>query len=267
MRLIHPGTSAETDLARAYAYPAGPCLRLNMVASADGGTWFEGRSGELSGSGDRRVFHVLRGLADVIVAGAATVRVEGYGPARPKPSWQELREGRPAAPPVAVITRGLDLDLSGPLFTEAAPGARTIVLTCEAAPAERRREAARHAEVIVAGDDRVDPALAVRELTARGLGRMLCEGGPRINAQLVAADLVDELCLTVSPMLIGGDSARVLDGPSSLARLRLAHVLQDEGFLFIRYVRDGTEASREDGTRPVEDGGTEPSADDGVEAG
>ncbi|GAA2871471.1 pyrimidine reductase family protein [Streptosporangium fragile] len=237
MRLIHPEPSAEVDLARAYAYPDGPCLRLNMVTSADGGTWLDGLSGGLSGRGDRKVFGVLRGLADVVVAGAATVRAEGYGPARPRESWRTLREGRPAAPPVAVITRRLELDLTRPLFTEAEPDARTILITCEAAPRERRAEAARHAEVIVAGGDRVDPALAMKELAERGLTRVLCEGGPKINAQLAAAGLVDELCLTMSPLLIGGDAARALDGPPSHTSLRLAHVLEDEGFLFIRYVR------------------------------
>lgn len=240
MRLIHPESSDEVDLARAYAYPEGPCLRINMVASADGGTWLKGLSGRLSGRGDRQVFWVLRGLADVIVAGAATVRAEGYGPVRPRPSWPALRQGRPAVPPVAVISRGLDLDLSGPLFTEAEPGARTIVITCEASPGQRREQAAECAEVIVAGGERVDPALALRELAERGLSRVLCEGGAQTNARLAAAGVVDELCLTVSPLLIGGDAARVLNGPSSFTRLRLAHVLEDEGFLFTRYVRSLT---------------------------
>ncbi|MGW4422804.1 pyrimidine reductase family protein [Streptosporangium sp. NPDC004631] len=237
MRLIHPSVSDDVDLARAYAYPDGRCVRLNMVASADGGTWLEGLSGGLSGGGDRRIFGVLRGQADVILAGASTVRAEGYGPARPRESWRELRRGRAAAPPVAVVTRRLDLDLTGRLFAEAEPYARTIVVTCAAAPRERREEAARHGEVIVAGDDRVDLAEAVGQLAARGLERVLCEGGPKINAQLAAADLVDELCLTVSPMLIGGDAARVLNGPASVTRLRLAHVLEEDGFLFTRYVR------------------------------
>ncbi|MEU0516577.1 pyrimidine reductase family protein [Streptosporangium sp. NPDC006007] len=237
MRLIHPAVSDDVDLARAYAYPDGRCVRLNMVASADGGTWLEGLSGGLSGGGDRRIFGVLRGQADVILAGASTVRAEGYGPARPRESWRELRRGRAAAPPVAVVTRRLDLDLTGRLFAEAEPYARTIVVTCAAAPRERREEAAGHGEVIVAGDDRVDLAEAVGQLAARGLERVLCEGGPKINAQLAAADLVDELCLTVSPMLIGGDAARVLNGPVSVTRLRLAHVLEEDGFLFTRYVR------------------------------
>ncbi len=237
MRLIHPTASDDVDLSQAYAYQDDRCVRLNMVASVDGGTWLKGLSGGLSGGGDRRIFGVLRGQADVIVAGAATVRAEGYGPARPRESWRELRRGRPAAPPVAVVTRRLDLDLTAPLFTEAAPDARTIVITCAAAPRDRREEAARHAEVIVTGETGVDLAAAVGELAERGLGRILCEGGPKINAQLAAADLVDELCLTVSPMLIGGDAARILDGPDSLTSLGLAHVLEEDGFLFTKYVR------------------------------
>ncbi|GIH76667.1 pyrimidine reductase family protein [Planobispora longispora] len=242
MRLIHPVTAGEPgsalDLARLYAYPASPCLRLNMVASADGGIWLDGLSGGLSGKGDKRIFGVLRGLADVVLAGASTVRAEGYGPARPRESWRELREGRPAAPPVAVVTRGLELDLASPLFTEAEPDARTIVVTCEAAPAERRAEAARSADVIVAGDDRVDLAAAVGQLGERGLGRVLCEGGATLNGQLAEAGLVDELCLTLSPMLIGGSAARILDGAGALTRLRLAHVIEEEGFLFTRYARE-----------------------------
>ncbi|MFF4413942.1 pyrimidine reductase family protein [Streptosporangium sp. NPDC001559] len=237
MRLIHPATSDEVDLARLYAYPRERCVRLNMVASADGAAWLDGLSGGLSGRGDRRVFGVLRGQADVVLAGATTVRAEGYGPARPRESWRHLREGRPAAPPVAVLTRLLDLDLGSPLFTEAEPYARTIVVTCEAAPAQRREETAEVAEVIVAGGDRIDLAAALAELASRGLGRVLCEGGPKVNAQLAEADLVDELCLTVSPLLTGGAAARILNGPPASVRLDLAHVLEEDGFLFTRYVR------------------------------
>ncbi|MER7208384.1 dihydrofolate reductase family protein [Streptosporangium sp. NPDC000239] len=237
MRLIHPAASDEVDLARLYAYPRERCVRLNMVASADGAAWLDGLSGGLSGRGDRRIFGVLRGQADVVLAGATTVRAEGYGPARPRESWRHLRAGRPAAPPVAVLTRLLDLDLESPLFTEAEPYARTIVVTCEAAPARRRAETAEVAEVIVAGGDRIDLAAALAELASRGLGRVLCEGGPKVNAQLAEADLVDELCLTVSPMLTGGPAARILNGLPASVRLDLAHVLEEDGFLFTRYVR------------------------------
>ncbi|XVQ83393.1 pyrimidine reductase family protein [Microbispora siamensis] len=238
MRRIHPFTEDEPDIPAAYAYPRDHWLRLNMVASADGAAWVEGHSEGLSGRADKRIFGLLRGLADVVLAGAATVRTEGYRPARPRESWRALREGRPPAPPVAVVTRGLDLDLDSPLFTEAEPYARTIVITTESAPKDRREEAAGRADLIVAGDERVDLAAAVSELRDRGLGRVLCEGGPRVNAQLAAAGLVDELALTVSPLLVGGDAARILDGVASHTPLTLAQVLEEDGFLFCRYIRE-----------------------------
>lgn len=236
MRRIHPDIQDDPDIALAYAYPEGrPWLRVNMVASADGATWVDGRSGGLSSRGDRRIFGVLRGMADVIVAGAATVRAEGYGAVEPRESWRALRAGRPPAPPLAVVTRSLDLDLDGPLFHGAV--SRTIVLTCEAAPRERRKAAAELADVVVAGDTGVDLQAAVRELHARGLTRVLCEGGPRLNAQLAAAGLLDELCLTISPMLVGGGAARVLNGEPSRVGLGLDHVLEEDGVLFCRYTR------------------------------
>lgn len=229
VRRIYPDPADDPDLAQAYAYPADHWLRVNMVASADGAAWVKGLSGGLSGGGDRRIFGVLRGLADVILAGAATVRAEGYRPAKP-------RDGGAEPPPIAVVTRRMDLDLSGPLFTEAR--SRTIVITCAAAPRDRVTEAARLADVIIAGDDRVDFETAVQALRERGLSRILVEGGPRINAQLAAAGLIDELCLTVSPMLVGGVAARVLDGESAQVPLRLTQVLEEEGVLFHRYLRE-----------------------------
>ncbi|MFI6483050.1 pyrimidine reductase family protein [Nonomuraea sp. NPDC050663] len=231
MRRIHPDIEDDPDISLAYAYPSDRWLRLNMVASADGGAWVKGLSGGLSSKGDRVIFGVLRRLADVVMAGAATVRTEGYGPAKAKPDRQ-------VPPPVAVVTRRLDLDLGSPLFTEART--RTIVITCESAPSDRRDEAARLADVIVAGDDRVDFASALSQLRERGLGKILCEGGPRINAQLAAAGLVDELCLTTSPLLIGGGAARILNGEASHVPLRLGQVLEEDGVLFCRYLREDT---------------------------
>jgi riboflavin biosynthesis pyrimidine reductase len=238
VRRIHPDVEDDPDLAAAYTYPRDRWLRLNMVASADGAAWMKGLSAGLSGQGDRRIFGVLRGLADVVLAGASTVRTEGYGPARPRESWTVLREGRTPAPPVAVVTRRLDLDLGGPLFTEAEPYARPIVITTESAPQDRLEEAAKNADVVIAGEERVGMLTAVRELRARGLGRILCEGGPRLNAQLAGAELVDEVSLTISPLLLGGDAARILNGVASQTSLVLAQVLEEDGFLFCRYVRE-----------------------------
>ncbi|SDK95602.1 Pyrimidine reductase, riboflavin biosynthesis [Nonomuraea maritima] len=237
MRRIYPDIQDNPDIAQAYAYPAErPWLRLNMVASADGAAWLDGRSGGLSSKGDKRIFQTLRGLADVIVAGAATVRKESYGPVPPRDWWAELRVGRPTVPPIAVISRSLALDLDGPLFTDAP--SRTIVITCDDAPLDRRELAAERSDLIVAGDDCVDMKLAVAALHERGLTRVLCEGGPRINAQLSACDLVDELCLSISPVLVGGDAARIQNGELAKVPLQLTQVLEEEGVLFCTYTRE-----------------------------
>ncbi|MEV0381012.1 pyrimidine reductase family protein [Nonomuraea sp. NPDC050643] len=247
MRRIYPDIQDTPDLVQAYAYPGDrPWLRVNMVASADGAAWLEGRSGGLSSKGDKRIFQTLRGLADVIVAGAATVRKEGYGPVPPRESWAGIRAGRPEVPPVAVITRSLALDLDGALFTDAP--SRTIVITCEAAPHDRRTEAAKRSDLIVAGDNDVDLRRAVAELHERGLTRVLCEGGPQINAQLSARDLVDELCLSISPVLLGGGAARILNGEPAQTTLALSQVLEEEGVLFCKYTREQSHDRADDAT-------------------
>ena len=238
------GGPAITALAALYAYPAArpaPWLRATMVASADGAATVDGRSGGLSGDADRLVFSVLRSLADIILVGAGTARAEGYRPVRASEVWTELRDGRAPVPPIAVVTRKLDLNENAPLLAPAAEGARTIVLTSQAAPAARRAAVARHADVVVAGPDAVSPAAAVAALAARGYRRVLVEGGPGLLGQVTAAGLLDELCVTFSPVLEGGRASRILAapqaGPGAATGLRLAHVLEDHGALLCRYLR------------------------------
>lgn len=239
-----------TALAAAYAYPEGPggtptrggtCwLRANMISSLDGAAWFGARTAPLGSPADQFLFATLRGLADVVIAGAQTARVEHYGPVEPRSDWEELRGGRPAVPPLAIVSRQLDLDLDSPLFTEAPRlGARTILLTTETAPADRRREAGQYADVIVAGRDGIDFPRAIEELAARGHRRLLCEGGPTILARAVADDVLDELCLTLSPSMAGGDAFRILNGPQlpALHRMRLHAAYTDDDFLYLRYFR------------------------------
>ncbi len=247
---IMPATAGVDDLIAAlgeiYAYPEGRCVKANMIASVDGAIMVDGRSGGLSGPADRLVFSVLRSLADVIVVGAGTARAERYRQAQPGELWQQLRTGRPPAPPIAVLTRRLDLDLTSMLFGDAGL-ARTIVFTTEQAPQDRLQAAARVADVVVAGAVDVGAAAAIDVLGQRGHRRILVEGGPMFLGELTAAGLVDELCLTISPVLEGGYSAaRVTtapgvttagDGPAKLAGLRLAGVLEDDGFLLTRYER------------------------------
>ncbi len=159
------------------------------------------------------MFRILRSQADVVVAGSGTVRDEHYRPAQLSAMVPGLRAGRPATPPIAVITGSLNLDLSTSLFTDAPPDARTIVITTESAPLDRRKAAAEVADVIVAGGDHADLGAAIDALADRGLRRVLCEGGPHLLAQFAAAGRLDELCVTISPLL-----ARVTPGASWPAR-------------------------------------------------
>ena len=237
-----PATGAIADLIAAlgdiYAYPDQAWVRANMVASVDGAVTVDGRSGGLSGAADRLVFSVLRSLADVVVVGAGTARTERYRQARPDELWQRLRAGRSPAPPIAVVTRHLDLELTDRLFGAGEP--RTIVLTTEQAPEDRLTEASRVADVIVAGADGVTAASAVDALARRGHRAILIEGGPTLLGQFAAEHLLDELCLTISPVLEGGRSTgRVTSrrGPAELTGMRLADLLEDDGFLLSRYVR------------------------------
>jgi riboflavin biosynthesis pyrimidine reductase len=92
--------------------------------------------------------------------------------------------------------------------------------------------------VLVCGRDDVDAAAAVRELARRGLPRVLCEGGPQLLTAVAAAGALDELCLTWSPLLVGGEAPRVVSGLPLSTRLRLAHLLEEDGFLLGRWLAD-----------------------------
>jgi riboflavin biosynthesis pyrimidine reductase len=239
--MILPSAGAELDLfglAEAYSYPRERWLRANFVASADGAAYVDGRSGGLSSPDDKKIFGVLRVLADVVLVGAGTARVEDYKPARRRPSLAALREGRPETATIAIVTRTLGLNLASPLFTETPPDARTIVITCATGDAGLRDEAAKVADVIVAGEESVDLGAALRALHERGLSRVLCEGGPRLLGDVAAAGLLDELCLSFSPTLAGPGPSRIIAGqPSDARRMELAHLLAgDDGFLFFRYL-------------------------------
>jgi riboflavin biosynthesis pyrimidine reductase len=235
MRRLEPAGTA--DLAEAYAYPVTePWLRANMVASADGAATRGGLTEGLGGPADRRLLSLLRALSDVVIVGASTVRAEGYGPVRPREWWGDLRKGRPPVPPLAILSRSLDFDFDAPVFTDALTP--TIVVTCPSAPAERVRACEKRAEVIITGGEWADAGAALDALAERGFVRQLTEGGPRLLAEFVAARRLDELCLTMSPQLTAGDAARVLNGPAMEPMpLRLGHVLQDDDFVFLRYVR------------------------------
>ena len=196
-----------------------PAVRLNMIASVDGATTLAGVSGGLGGPADHALFAVLRSLADVVLVAAGTVRAEHYGP---------------SSTPIAVVSRSLRLDWDARFFT--APIARPIVVTVAQAPTDQLARAAAVADVVVAGDRDVELATALAAFADRGWRAVLAEGGPTLNGQLARAGLLDELCLTLSPWLAGGDAKRILTGPSLPAAtgLRLCSVCEHDEFLFLR---------------------------------
>lgn len=244
MQEIYPGHEdirGTRQIVAAYAYPdAGEAayVRANMVATLDGAAWGPNhRSGTISSAPDRRVFAVLRGLADVILVGAETARREGYGPAV---TGRELAEHRAALgqrpdPVIAVVSRSLDFDPAAPLFAEATE--RTIVLTTESAPQQRRDVLSESATVIIAGATTVDFGAALTALAGYRLTRVLCEGGPHLLGEIARAGLLDELCLTITPQLAGGDAVRILAGSPPLrdTDLTLAHILEEDGTLLTRW--------------------------------
>jgi riboflavin biosynthesis pyrimidine reductase len=267
LRSLFPDASERVNLVEMYSrgvqLPKGkPFVRVNMISTLDGATAFAGRSGGLGGPGDKLLFSVLRSLADVILVGAGTLRAEHYRPVRLPVEVQEIREarGQLPRPPIAVVTQSLSIDWTSPLFRGGEP--RPIVIAPVTASAVALAQAGRVADVLTTGAGAVDLSSALEALDERSMHHVLCEGGPKLNAGLAAAELVDELCLTLSPKLAGGFGGGLMGGwlggggrwlshlqargetPASgpvfarLLSLKLVHVLEEDSFLFLRLGAD-----------------------------
>lgn len=230
---------SREELFAAYALPdrVTPRVRMNFVASVDGAATVGGRSAGLGGRTDRVLMQILRAMADVIVVGAGTVRAEGYGGTRVEgedAAWR-ASQGLTAQPRLAVVSRSLELGPRHPFFADAV--VRPLVVTCSDADAGRRETLAEVADVIVSGRTSVDLTAARGALADRGMPQVLCEGGPEVFGALRDEGLVDEVCLTLSPRLVGGDAGRIMRGASDrVDDLRLLSALtDDEGYLLLRY--------------------------------
>ncbi len=217
-----------------------PHLRANFVSSLDGAVEIDGQSKALSSDSDSRVFSMIRRLADVVLVGAGTIRDEGYTPLRlsaASRSWRTA-QGLAENPTLAVVSSRLELSPVNPIFRSAE---RPLVITHEASPPDRREALAEVADLVVLGDAEVDLPAVVKELAERGMPQILCEGGPHLLGALTAADLVDELCLALAPLLAGPGSGRITAGPpTTLTRqFKLAATLAaSDDYLFFRYLRE-----------------------------
>ncbi|MGX1806018.1 pyrimidine reductase family protein [Nocardia sp. NPDC055321] len=239
------------DLVRLYTYPVGPqapYVRINFVTSIDGAASLEGRSGGLGTPADKRVFGILRDLADVVVVGAGTARAENYGAAHTDSHlrtrlYHHGTGGDPdgAPPRIAVVTAGAALDPRSRLFTDA--GARPLIITTAAAPAARLRELAdAGGEIVQAGETSVSPAGLLAALETLRLRRVLCEGGPALFGDLITAQAVDELCLTISPLLVGGNERRIAVSPNAMPTPMACRqlIFAEDGTILTRWTRAHT---------------------------
>ena len=211
-------------------------VRVNMVNTLDNEAAFDGRVADISDPTDHQLLLDLRAFADVLLVGAGTVRAESYGRVILTERQKGLRQatlGLTGPPPVAVVTTKGRLPEESRLFgVEPRPLIITTAVAAQGAPDDAH-------ETIVAGHDRVDLPQAIDALRERGFRRILCEGGPSLLQALAEHDLIDEMCVTVSPMIAGGQggsprSKTTLGGPR---RMKLAHVLSYNDFLYLRYTR------------------------------
>lgn len=216
-----------------------PRVGANAVSSIDGSASVDGLSGGLGGPADLLVFDLLRRVCDVVVVGAGTVRSEGYGAMRlhdDDVAWRRSHD-LPDHPVFAIVSGSLDLDPSSAVFAEAP--VRPLVVTTESSPRDARSRLEGVADVVVCGADRVDPRLLVALLVERGLPQIHTEGGPSLLGDLVDADLLDELNVTVSPTLVAGEGPRIVSGSGAGAvrGMTLDHLLASEDVLLARYSR------------------------------
>jgi riboflavin biosynthesis pyrimidine reductase len=227
-------------------------VRANIILSLDGGAAFNGVTRPISDDTDLWLLNQIRGYADVVVVGAGTVRAERYGPVRLDPEQRAHRRETgygEEPPPFAVVSGRAHLDRDLPVFN--GRGTRPLLITVERSR-EQAEQLADLADVVIAGDERVDPVAMVAALRERGLRRVLCEGGPTLLASFIEHDLVDDMCLSLAPRFAGpqpvdavGRPAQPLEETARLAQpitLPLRHVLENDGMLYLRYFRSDGKA-------------------------
>lgn len=243
-RRLTPGPPTEVDVTEAVELAERPVpserpwVAAVFIASADGAATLSGVSGGLGGPADRAAFQAHRYMADLIMAGAGTIRAEKYGPPPFPEAVRERRRarGQEEVPRIAAVSGSLSFSYEEPFFD---PAVRPLVIASESVDAGPREQAAQRAELLLVGGNDVDLAGALRILRGRGVERVTCEGGPRLLGSLMSEDLVDELSVTIAPTLVGGDAPRIAAGATEKARaMRLEQVLEDDGYLILRYLRD-----------------------------
>jgi riboflavin biosynthesis pyrimidine reductase len=235
----------DVTLSRMYAYPRWEgdrsWVRANFVSTLDGAAaGADGKTGSINTGADHEVFTLLRALADVILVGAGTARIEGYRRPVVPDKWVRLglRQDRSDQPVLAVVSRSAVLPAT--LCEAQGQAGDVLLMTCEAAGTVAIREAEKilgEDHVVVQGDRTVNLGAVLDDLVRRGLFRILCEGGPHLLHDVVNSGRLDELCLTITPEVVAGPQARILVGPSITEQLVPRLLVESQGTLMGRWIR------------------------------
>ncbi|GHD03585.1 pyrimidine reductase family protein [Zhihengliuella salsuginis] len=235
---MQQSTLSDTDILAAYEPPPGTFVRFNFVSTLDGAATHDGVSGAIGGPADKRAFALQRRWADVVLIGAGTIRAEGYAGELVDAAGQRWRTARGLAahPAIAVVSGSLGLEPDSEFFTRAP--VRPLLLTTDAAANDPAKAPLAEVADVVALGESVQPRAVTEYLAGRGLRVIHSEGGPRLLGSFIAADAVDSLCLTLSPVLAGSDAPRISSGPAGdLRRMRLERILHEDGELLLEYRR------------------------------
>lgn len=236
---IEPGGEAVDPLDVQMSYPRGrsdrPWVMANFVSTVDGAAVVDGGSTAINDEDDRAMFAAMRAVPDFIVVGAGTIRAEDYGPTSLDQRRREARlEARlEETPHLVVVTRSLDLEPGARVFGD--PENRVTILTGPEPPADRFAALSEVADVVRLRSTGAEDLIHYMRMARV----VLCEGGPSLMGLFIAAGLVDEMALTIAPMLVSGHATRVSSGPMPPEPLdmRLDRVLYGDRSLFLRYLR------------------------------
>ncbi|GAB3049549.1 pyrimidine reductase family protein [Intrasporangium mesophilum] len=244
MRLLVPGSTGipplreldDATVFAAYAPPRASWLRSNMVSTLDGSvTGADERSGSINNAADRLVFEALRAWSHAVVVGAGTLRAERYTPIAVDDTWRALRaaQGLPPALPIVAVSNSGEL----PPRLEGVRDGSVLLATHRSAPGLKQSAGSIGDDnVIVCGSDAVDLGELVQALHDRGWTRLLTEGGPSLLSALLREGLLDELCLTIVPALVGGHHPRPVGGQDVPTDLHLELLAEQDGTLLGRWL-------------------------------
>lgn len=222
-------------------------LRMNFISSIDGAVTLGGKSGGLNDPWDLQVFLMLRAQADLVLVGAGTLRDEGYDGIRVSGELADWREqqGQTRHPRLGILTRSANLDPASPLFARPMRGGepdpdwqRPLLLCPESADVTSLTDLVEVVRCSGADPAELDPRMVMAEAAQRGYHHILSEGGPHVFGSLLEADVVDEICLTISPLAVAGRAGRIAVTETEVPReFELTHALPGGKMLFLRYTR------------------------------